>query len=85
MTSRWDKCFVFGDPPDYEPVEEMSVAAIAAREGRTPDEVAYDYLTEADHRFLFFPIVNYVHGDHAQIRETLTDSATLLASNLEDH
>jgi N-acyl-D-aspartate/D-glutamate deacylase len=78
MTSRWDKCFVFGDPPDYEPVEEMSVAAIAAREGRTPDEVAYDYLTEADHRFLFFPIVNYVHGDHAQIRETLTDSATLL-------
>jgi len=44
-----------GDPPDYEPTDEMSVAAIAVREGRTPDEVAYDFLTEAENRFLFFP------------------------------
>ena len=43
--ARWDKFFVMGNPPDYEPTPEMSVAAIAAREGRTPDEVAYDYIT----------------------------------------
>jgi N-acyl-D-amino-acid deacylase len=78
ITTRWDKFFVMGDPPDYEPAEEMSVAAIAAREGRRPDEVAYDYLTEAENRFLYFPVVNYVHGDHEPIREMLTDSATLL-------
>jgi N-acyl-D-amino-acid deacylase len=78
ITTRWDKFFVMGDPPDYEPGEEMSVAAIAAREGRTPDEVAYDYLVEAENRYLFFPVVNYVQGDHEPIREMLTDSATLL-------
>ena len=78
ITTRWDKFFVMGDPPDYEPSEEASVAAIAAREGRTPDEVAYDYLTETENRYLFFPVVNYVCGDHEPIREMLTDSGTLL-------
>jgi len=78
ITTRWDRFFIMSDPPDYEPASEMSVAAIAAREGRTPDEVAYDYLTEAENRYLFFPIVNYVQGDHEPIREMLTDPATLL-------
>ena len=78
ITSRWDKFFVMGDPPDYEPPEEASCAAIAARTGRTPDEVAYDYLTEAENRYLFFPVVNYVCGDREPIREMLTDSGTLL-------
>jgi N-acyl-D-amino-acid deacylase len=78
ITTRWDKFFVMGDPPDYEPADEMSVATIAAREGRTPDEVAYDYLTGAENRYLFFPVVNYVSGDHEAIREMLVDSGTLL-------
>ena len=78
ITTRWDRFFVMTDPPDYEPAAEMSVAAIAAREGRTPDEVAYDYLTQAADRLLFFPIVNYVQGDHEPIRAMLTDPATLL-------
>jgi N-acyl-D-aspartate/D-glutamate deacylase len=78
VTTRWDKFFVMGEPPDYEPPEEMSVAAIAKREGRRPDEVAYDYLTAAENRYLFFPVVNYVNGDHAEIHAMLTDSGTLL-------
>ncbi len=78
ITTRWDRFFVMSDPPDYEPDGEMSVAAIATREGRTPDEVAYDYLTAAEKRLLFFPIVNYVQGNHEPIREMLTDPATLL-------
>ncbi len=78
ITTRWDKFFIMGDPPDYEPADEMSVASIAAREGRMPDEVAYDYLTGAENRYLFFPVVNYVSGDHAAIREMLVDSGTLL-------
>ncbi|MBX9829778.1 MAG: amidohydrolase family protein [Xanthobacteraceae bacterium] len=78
ITSRWDKFFVMGDPPDYEPGPEKSVAAIAAREGRTPDEVAYDYITGAEGQYLYFPVVNYVVGDHEPIREMMTDPGTLL-------
>jgi N-acyl-D-amino-acid deacylase len=78
ITTRWDRFFIMGEPPEYEPGDELSIASIAAREGRTPDEVAYDYLTEAENRFLFFPVVNYVCGDHEPIREMLTDPATLL-------
>jgi len=78
VATRWDRMFVMGDPPDYEPTEDRSVAAIAARTNHTPDEIAYDYLTEGLDRFLFFPVVGYVHGDHEQIRELLLDPATLL-------
>ena len=84
VTSRWDKIFVMGDPPDYEPPPEQSVAALAQAQGRTPDEVAYDYMTSGESgpagtgRFLFFPVVNYTQPDHEPIRQMLTDSGTLL-------
>jgi len=78
ITTRWDRFFVMGDPPDYEPPEEASCAAIAAREGRSPAEVAYDYLTQEESRYLYFPVVNYTTCDHGPVREMLTDSGTLL-------
>ena len=78
VTTRWDKLFALGDPPDYEPGPEASIAAIAERRRMTPDEVAYDYLTEAEHRFLLFPVINYNTGDFAVIHEMLHDPATLL-------
>jgi N-acyl-D-amino-acid deacylase len=77
VTTRFDKFFTMGNPPDYEPGPEKSVGAIAAREGRTPDEVAYDYMLE-DGQYLYFPVVNYVTGDHEPIREMLNDAACLL-------
>ncbi len=77
IVKRWDKFFVMGNPPDYEPGPEKSVAAIAARTGRTPDEVAYDYIIE-ESQYLYFPVVNYVVGDHEPIREMLNDPACLL-------
>ncbi|HMK79294.1 MAG TPA: amidohydrolase family protein [Xanthobacteraceae bacterium] len=77
VTSRFDKFFVMGNPPDYEPGPEKSVAAIAQREGRTPDEVAYDYILE-EGQYLYFPVVNYVTGDHGVIHEMLGDPACLL-------
>jgi len=46
VTRRFDKFFTMGNPPDYEPGPEKSVAAIAARTGKSPDEVAYDYIIE---------------------------------------
>jgi N-acyl-D-aspartate/D-glutamate deacylase len=75
---QWDRMYVMGDPPDYEPRAETSVAAIAAREGRSPDEVAYDYLTGDAGHFLFFPVTGYARDDHEPIREMLADPGTLL-------
>jgi N-acyl-D-aspartate/D-glutamate deacylase len=78
ITTRWDRMYVMGNPPDYEPPPEQSVAAIAQRGNRTPDEVAFDYLTESSDNFLFFPVTGYVHGDHGPVREMLNDPATIL-------
>jgi N-acyl-D-amino-acid deacylase len=79
MVGRWDRMYAMaGASPDYEPTPEKSIAAIAGCSNSSPQEIAYDYLTEGLDRFLFFPIVNYSDGDHATVREMLTDPATLL-------
>ena len=75
---KWDRMYLMGNPPDYEPRAESSVAAIAARERRSPDEVAYDHLTADVGNFLFFPVTGYAQDDHEPIREMLTDPGTLL-------
>ncbi|HEX4043015.1 MAG TPA: amidohydrolase family protein [Xanthobacteraceae bacterium] len=78
VTRKWDRFYTMGNPPDYEPAPEKSVAAIAAASGRPPDEVAYDYITGEDGQYLYFPVVNYVTGDHAPIHSMLNDPACLL-------
>jgi N-acyl-D-aspartate/D-glutamate deacylase len=79
MATRWDRMYVLGDPPNYEPEEADSIAAMAARAGQTPQAFCYDYLVAEDgRRMLFFPITNYVHGDHGVVHSMLTDPATLL-------
>lgn len=52
--------FPFGDPPNYDPGPEQSLAAIGEREGRDPAEVAYDQLLADDgHGMLYSPFANY--------------------------
>jgi len=70
---------VLGDPPDYEPDDSRSIAAMAAKTNLTPEEFCYDYLTgENGDRMLFYPVTNYVFGDHGVVHEMITDPATLL-------
>jgi N-acyl-D-aspartate/D-glutamate deacylase len=58
------RIFPLGDPPDYEPAPEASVAGIAAREGRSPWETLYDLLLRDDGRELLnAPILNYSAGN----------------------
>ena len=76
---RWDRMFPLSDPPDYEPAPETSIAARAAREGRTPDEVAYDLLMERDGKaILYLPVTNYAAGNLDVVREMIADPNTLL-------
>jgi N-acyl-D-aspartate/D-glutamate deacylase len=78
IATRWDRMYVLGDPPDYEPPPERSIAAMAAKAGVTPAEFCYDYLVGGDGgRMLFFPLVNYVTGDHSVVRALLTDPHTV--------
>ena len=56
----FDRIFALGDPPNYEPPRETSLAAIAARQRRPAQELAYDMLLEDEGRaFLFLPFANY--------------------------
>lgn len=72
ISQAFHKLFPLGDPPDYEPAPERSVAAMAAREGRRPQEVALDLLLAREGReLLYFPLLNYADGDFAPIREML--------------
>jgi N-acyl-D-amino-acid deacylase len=79
IATRFDRLFVLGDPPDYEPGPEKTIAAMAQKAGQDPKAFAYDYLTGGDGtRMLFFPAVNYNNGDLSEVREMMTDDATVV-------
>jgi N-acyl-D-aspartate/D-glutamate deacylase len=62
---RLDRVYPLGDPPDYEPPAEASVAGRAARLGVSPFALMYDLLLERDGcELLFAPAANYVDGDY---------------------
>ena len=72
LMSRWSRIFPLGDPPDYEPAAETSVAAVAARESRRPEEVALDWMLERDGTaFLFAPLASYEHNNLDAVREMM--------------
>ena len=60
----YKRMFRFSNPLNYTPPKEQSITAIAAREGRTEQEVAYDILTDDDGKgFIFTALVNYTNYD----------------------
>ncbi|MBC8365612.1 MAG: amidohydrolase family protein [Actinobacteria bacterium] len=77
------KLYVLGDPPDYEPTVERSVAHLAQRSGIGPLEAVYDTLCEQEgEALLMLPVFNYTDGDHEAIREQLTHPTSV--SGLSD-
>ena len=76
---QWDRIFPFGDPPQYEPDPDISVAAQAKRLGVAPAELAYDLMLENGGRgILYRPTTNYADGDLAVVHEMLSHPNTLI-------
>ena len=77
--TKWDRIFPLGDPPDYEPPAERSVAAMAAREGRAPAEVAYDLLLQKGGKaILYRPLSNYTYGTLDTVHDMMCHPNTLI-------
>jgi N-acyl-D-aspartate/D-glutamate deacylase len=71
--------FEIGNPPEYDPGPERSLAAIASREGRDPAEVAYDLqLREDGHAMLYSPFANYAGRSLETCGEMIADPNTVV-------
>ncbi|HMD47412.1 MAG TPA: amidohydrolase family protein [Acidimicrobiales bacterium] len=72
MTNAYDKTFLLGSPPDYEPGPERSLSGMAAATGRSPLEIAYDAMLEnGGQGLLYVPILNYSDGDLEPTRQMI--------------
>ncbi len=75
--------YAIGDPPDYEPTPDRTVAAIAEQRGQDPLAAMYDLMLESDGTaVLMLPFFNYVEGNHDVIHEMLSHRAAI--SGLSD-
>jgi len=71
---NYDKMYLLGNPPDYEQPPENTLGARARREGKRPEELAYDaMLTEDGRGMLYVPFLNYADGNLDATREMLRD------------
>ena len=77
LANRFDKMFPLGDPPNYEPGPEDSVAARAKAKGITPQEFVYDALLEQNGKaLLFVPVAAYALGSLDILHEQLSHPRT---------
>jgi N-acyl-D-aspartate/D-glutamate deacylase len=75
----YDRLFVLGDPPEYEPAPSRSITAIAAARGIAPEAAAYDALLEGDGTaFLYSPLFNYNAGNYDAAREMMLHPNSIL-------
>jgi N-acyl-D-amino-acid deacylase len=80
MTNSIGTLCALGDPPNYEPGPEETLAVRAAALGITPAELAYDLLIANDGRdLLLWPAANYVNHSLDEVRPLLDREGTLIA------
>lgn len=78
--SQFDQMFRLGTPPNYEPTPDQTIAAIAARNGTTPEAVTYDMLLDNDGaEVIYFPLYSYAEQNLDGTREML-EHPNVLAS-----
>ncbi len=78
IAGQFDRLFLLGDPPDYEPEPGQSLQAEADRRGMAANEVAYDHLlADGGRTLLYRPFLNYADFDLEAIRSMLSHPHTV--------
>lgn len=68
-----DQIFFLGNPPNYEPGPEQTIARIVEARGQELYSGAYDmFLEEEGHALFLMASFNYFEGNHEVIRQQLT-------------
>jgi N-acyl-D-aspartate/D-glutamate deacylase len=76
MPYLFPSIFPLGDPPDYEPTAERSIAGIAAASGRDPWEVLYDHVAAGD--LLLGAFTNYDQTSQDHLAEMIVHPDTVI-------
>jgi N-acyl-D-aspartate/D-glutamate deacylase len=76
MAYMFERLFVLGDPPDYEPTRDRSIAGIAEASGKYPWEVLYDAM--AGGALLLGAFTNYANGSQDHLAVMLENPDTVL-------
>jgi N-acyl-D-amino-acid deacylase len=79
LVTMFDSYFPLGDPPDYEPAEDMSIGARARRIGVSPQELTYDTLLERGGREVLYVPRSYSGYNLDPYREMLTKPNSILS------
>ena len=78
LIHKYELMYEVTDPPAYEPDPRDSIAARAARAGRTPADLAYDIITSGDGQAMLYVMsANYVSGNLDAVHEMLAHPCTL--------
>jgi N-acyl-D-aspartate/D-glutamate deacylase len=78
LLGDFHRLFVLGDPPEYEPAPETSIAALAEGLGVEPNSLAYDLMLEQEGKALLYrPFLNYTDFDLEVSRQMLLDPHTV--------
>ncbi|WP_454695394.1 N-acyl-D-amino-acid deacylase family protein [Achromobacter aegrifaciens] len=78
LFSSFHKIYRLGSDPDYEPLPEESVAAMAQRDGRAPLEIVYDLMLENDGQaILYYPSFNYSYENLDHLHQLMQHPNTV--------
>ncbi len=79
VVSSFERQYLLGDPVDYEPTPDRSIAALAEAAGVDPLEELYERLRDRDgEALIMMPFLGYAHGDGDALYEMLTHPAAVL-------
>jgi N-acyl-D-aspartate/D-glutamate deacylase len=79
VVSSYERQYLLGDPVDYEPTPDRSIAALAEQHGVEPIEELYERLRDREGRALMMmPFLGYAHGNGDALHEMLTHPAAVL-------